>query len=1062
MAVITIATSLLVASKAEAQDLTTGAIRGRIVGADGSAVSAAQVTATNAATGLTRRAITTDAGSYSLVLLPPGVYTVRVQRLGFTAATLDNARVRLNETTAVDVTLQPAAQQLTDVTVTAERELQVDTRQAGVAEYVSEQEIQSLPTLGRDFTDFIALSGLVSPQPEVSTGGTVAIGGGRTSGVNVQIDGVDANFNFFGESRGGARIPFTFSLESIKEFQVITNGYDVEFGNYSSGIVNVVTKGGTNDFRANGQVFFRSEALTGREFQQTLNVGGRDTLVGGAKPRDFSVQQFAANVAGPLSRDRVHYLLSYDGQRRVDPFEAATTAGTGIPQNLIDSMATILETVYGQVGARSDFGRFDKTDHVDVFFGRLDWTVNEQHRSSFRANYANYRSENDGLQFGGNRAKSFGSTFRDKNLSLVGEVTSILAPSTFNVFRIQYADERRPRVSNNFLPLVNVTAVSRNPTRGLQWGGSGITYRNALREEKLQLINTLTHTRGNHAFKVGTNNVFSEIFNRFWLFGAGEFRFENLDSLRLRRPTSYDRRVPETGPRAPETTFDTREFSVYAQDEWQVTRRTLVTLGLRYDISRFGDDFLSVRAIDTLPGIGDFRSGNSPEDDNNVSPRLSLAYDVLGDGEQVVRAGVGYFYGRVPGVLGSNVGTGSIPYLRVFCTGTNTPVPAYETWSESGEDNPAQCRNPTASTLGREYSFFANEFEYPETLKANLGYEGRLLADTRLGVDVVLGRTTKQFTTRDLALRAAPVTTLASEGGRPVYAAGFSPRTGATVAQRSRYAGIDRIYVFDNQGQAEELVVSLRLDQRVGPALLRGSYTYNSAKDNSSFTCCTSFESLFFRGDATAGYLNDKGGRDGSNWGNSFYVRPHTLVVSGLVELPYGFHLSGILRSMSGTYFTPSVFGDLNGDGNTSNDRPFIGAGSGPDTLAFENATEQAQYREVLNANECLREAEGRLIERNTCPNPGFTQLDLSVRKSFRFGGVRNVELVADLFNVLNGLNKDWGRFRRVGQTQLLEVVRFDAATQRYVYRTNERFGEKTFIGPSRQFQVQLGAKVGL
>lgn len=1057
-------TYLFAAPMSSAQNLTTGSIRGRVIGSDGAPVASAQVTATNVETGLARSSTAGDGGGYAIVLLPPGVYTVRAQRLGYAPLTFNNVRVRLNESTSLDVILQPAAAQLTDVTVTAERELQVDTRQTGVAEYVSEREIQSLPTLGRDFSDFIALSGLVSPQPEVSTGGTVAIGGGRTSGVNVQIDGADANFNFFGESRGGARIPFTFSLESIKEFQVITNGYDVEFGNYSSGVVNVVTKGGTNDFRANAQAFFRSEALTAREFRQTLNVGGRDTMVGGAKPRDFSVQQIAANVSGPIMRDRMHYLLSYDGQRRTDPFEAATTSGTGIPQNLIDSMATILETVYGQRGARGDFGRFDKTDNVDVFFGRADWTLSERHRTSVRVNYANYRSENDGLQFGGNRAKSFGSTFRDKNLSLVAEVTSILAPSTFNVFRVQYADEKRPRVSNNFLPLINVANVVTSPSRSLQWGGSGITYRNNLREQKVQLVNTLTHTRGNHTFKLGTNNILSEIFNQFWLFGAGEYRFENLDSLRLRRPTNYDRRVPESGPRAPETTFDMRELSVYVQDEWQMTPRLLVTAGLRYDIARYGDDFITVRAIDTLPGIGAFRSGNSPEDDNNISPRLSLAYDVSGDGEQVIRTGVGYFFGRVPGVLGSNVGTGSIPYLRVFCTGSNVPVPAYESWGPSGDDNPARCTTATASTLGKEYSFFDSDFEYPETFKANLGYEGRVLSDTRVGVDLLYGRTTRNFTTRDLALRTSPVTTLASEDGRPVYAtAGFNPRNGATVAQRSRYAGIDRIYVFDNQGKADEFAVALRVDQRVGRALVRASYTYNQAKDNSSFTCCTSFESLFFRGDATAGDLNTRGDRDGPNWGNSAYVRPHTVVFSGLVELPYGFQVSGILRSMSGVSFTPTVFGDLNGDGNTSNDRPFIGTapGAGPDTLFFENATEQGQYRQLLTANECLRESQGTIIERNTCPNPWFTQLDMSIRKSFRVGGVRDIEIVADFFNVLNGLNRDWGRFRRVGQTQMLEVVRFDALTQRYVYRANERFGEKTFIGPSRQFQIQLGAKVG-
>lgn len=1052
---------------AGAQNATTGAIRGRVTTTEGAAAAAAQVTATNVATGFIRGAMAGDDGRYQLLMLPPGTYTVRAQRIGMRPAVADSIRVRLNEATTLDLRLQSSAVTLEEVAVTGARELQVDTKQTGVAEFVGEREIENLPTLGRDFTDFIALSGLVSPQPEVSTGGSFAIGGGRTSGVNVQIDGADANLGFFGESRGGARIPFTFSLQSIREFQVITNGYDVEFGNYSSGIVNVVTQGGTNEFHGSVQGTLRSNALANRDFEQTVprysSAGVESTTVtlGGRRPREYDVRQYSLNFSGPILRDKVHYLFSYDGQRRTDPFDAISPEGTGVPQTTIDEFTNILETVYGQSGARGEVGYFDKTDNVDVLFGRLDWTASPNHRLSLRANYADYAAENDGLQFGGNRARTFGSVFADQNLSVVGEVNSVLGAQTFNVFRIQFAEEKRPRTSNNFLPLASVTV---SPGERLEYGGSGITYRNRLRESKVQLVDNLTINRGNHTFKVGTNNLFTEIYNLFWLFGAGQFNFNSLADFRNRRPSSYTRNIPEAGPRAPETTFRVFEFSAYGQDEWQVTDKLVGTLGIRWDMSRYPTEFASVQRVDTLPNIG-LKTGHSPEDLGNFSPRASLAYDLFGDQRHVVRTGVGYFFGRVPAVLGSNVGTGSNPYLSLNCQGFDAlgvpiaPDPAYESFDPSGDENPSQCRSGGSLTGDREYTFFGESFEYPQTFKASLGYEGRVGTNTRFGVDLLFGRSSSQFTTRDLALRTTPGRFATGEGNRPIYVAGpastWSVTSGANVAARSRYTGISRIFVHESEGVGDEFAATFRADQRFSWATLRASYTYNWAKDNSSVVCCTAFENLFQ--DLTSGPLNDRGGRGGSEWGNSRFVRPHTIVVSGESELPFGINISGILRSNSGTFYTPTVFGDLNADGNRTNDRPFIGR---PEDMLFDRPVDRVAYERILGEHECLSDAVGGIIERNSCPNPWITQLDMSLKKSFGLGGSREIEVIADFFNVLNAINSEWGRWRRVGAQELLSARSFDATTGRFRYQVNQNFGQDTFIGPVRQFQTQLGARL--
>ena len=1043
---------------AAAQSSTTGMIRGRTASSDGAAVSSVQIIARNLETGLERGALSSSDGSFLLRLLPPGQYLVEAQSVGY-ATTAQETGVRLGETTSVELLLSVQAVALEGIDVTVDRALQVDTRQSGVAESVSQDEISKLPTLGRDFTDFIALSGLVSPQPTVSTGGTVAIGGGRTSGVNVQIDGADANYNFFGESRGGARVPFTFSLESVREFQVIANGFDVEHGNYSSGIVNVVTRGGTNDFRGSVHGFYRGDALTADEFAHRTTLAGRDTLIGGARPDAFQVQQFGATVSGPIIRDRLHFLASYDGQRRKDPFETATSEGTGITPDSIARFIDVLEGVYGQQGAANEFGRFERTDDVDVLFGRLDWAISDDHRAVLRGNYADYRSENDAIQFGGTRARTYGSTFIDQNLSLVGELNSTLGDRTSNVLRLQYATETRPRLGNNYMPIARVTV---DGTRTLEYGGNPNTFRNDPRETKLQVINNLTHQIGRHTIKLGTSNLYTHTRNEFWVNGPGEYVFDSLSAFEEARPTSFFRLVPGSGAtETPSTKFGVLEASIYGQTEWQTTDRLLLTLGLRYDLTRYTDAFDEVPSIDALPGLPtDFRTGLAPRDFNNVSPRIALAYDIDGAGRHVVRSGVGRFIGRIPGVIASNVGMGADPWLAVFCFGATAPVPDYERWTREAPDGstlPTRCEGGADPTGAGQYNFWASDFEYPETWKANIGYEGRVLPGTRLGVDLLYGRTDKNFNAIDLAMHPDPFFHLASEGGRPVFvpAESYNPASNAPATARSRYANqsVDRIFVNTSDNVADEVAATLRVDQRVGSARLRGSYTYNWAKDNSSAVCC----GRMLTDDMIAGDLNDRGGRGGPEWANSAFVRPHTFVLSGEMELPLEIGLSGIFRAYSGSYYTPTVQGDLNGDGNNNN-RPFIGA---PEQMAFERPEDQAAYEQLLSSHACLGDAVGTIIGRNSCRNPAIQELDLSVRRTFSPGD-QEVELVVDLFNVLNFVNSDWGQLRQVaGVNRRLLVARgYDAEQEKIVYRVNDGFGEETFIGPTRQFQAQLGLRV--
>ncbi len=1070
---------------------TTGAIRGLVTGTDAAPVVGAVVTATNEATGLVRNASVNDDGTYVIRLLPSGTYRVSVRRIGSQPQERTGIRVSVGSTSTVNFSLADAATTLGVVSITGAP--RIDVADGGVKQNVSQEEIQNLPTLGRDFTDFINLSGLVSPTPEATTGGQFSIAGARPSQTNVQLDGVDANNTFFGENRGGSRIPFNFSIESVKEFQIITNGFDVEYGNYAGGIINIISKGGTNTFRATGYGNYRGEALTAENFN-------------GTPVRNFQVQQFAVQAEGPIIRDKLFWLVSVDGQRRREPFvpngpgnllnratdlEGRAAQFPDSAANLLaqaqrarttaDSLGrffSILENQYGVTGAEGAYDEFATRNDVITAFARLDWNINDRHRLSLRNNWSDYDNGNE--TFGGTfiGGLSQAEAFSNRTNSLVGELTSALGNRVSNVFRFQYSTEDRPRVGNNLKPQLRVNNVSTG--EAFAWGGNSIAFRNRLIENKVQLVNNTTIDLGAHTLKFGTNNIFAHYENDFWNQGSGFYTFDNLEALENFKPLQYTRNVRSDG-QPPRAVFDVQEYSVYAQDQWRVTPRLLASLGVRYDYSRFGD--APGRVVDAERAFG-IETGVAPIDKNNVSPRVSLAWDRNGDASVVYRAGVGLFYGRLPAVLGSNVGITDVPLQNLVCNGSaaegddNAPPPVqnYRDWAASGDDNPFNCAGAAGIGGIPEFSFWTRGFEIPETYRANLGFERQLGDRTRFSADYLYALTSKLYTVRNTNLRA-PLFALANEGGRQVYVPvdRFAPNA---PAGNDRLINTDFGNIFRNfyDGRAVSHAATFNMDHRLGAeSSVRASYTYTTASDNSSFSCCTSFAGWNDTRIGASG-PNDIGGVGDTDkgWGPSEFVRNHTVIVSGFTTLPFGFRLSGIWRLQSGTPWGPEQGGDLNGDGLSFNDRPFIFA---PEVFpvniptSITGAAEQAAYvaaqrdiyRGYLDANECISEHIGSIIPRNTCRQPWFNRLDLSLRNRIPTRSGQYAELTLDFFNVLNGLNKNWGRYESVSTSRrnLMVPVSYDANNETIRYNLTDFFGDRRPLGANLllQFSMQVGVR---
>jgi hypothetical protein len=1045
-----------------AQGTTTGNIVGEVRNDTGEPVAGVHLTAVNTETGFERSSITTESGRFIVRLLPPGTYLIRAQMIGYRTVEQEGVRVTVGQTSTANITLDPQAVEVEGISVIGTRE-PINVRQGGVSQNVSLEEIESLPALGRDFTDFITLSGLVAPNPETTTGGQFSIGGSRPSQTNLQIDGVDANNSFFGENRGGSRIPFAFSLESIREFQVVTNGFDVEYGNYAGGIVNVVTRGGKNSFEGVAYANVRHDALTASDFR-------------GEPPQDYSVMQYAGRLSGPILRDRLHYLVSVDGQRRREPQQSISPSYYLDRENPDVERAQALERFYSILGEQYGIGnpaasydRFQTTNDVLTLFSRLDWTINNRHRLTGRYNVSNFENDNEraSFRFGNTNAERFTGTSH----SVVGELNSVLGPNTFNVARLQFAFEDRPRSGHELRPALRVQIGGGEE---VGYGGAGLAFRNLMEERKLQLINNFTHAVGSHTFKVGGNAIYTGILNQFIRAGSGEYRFSSLDDFEAFRPASYSR-VMRIDGEVPRAEFDVFEFGLYAQDEWQVTNRLTATLGLRWDTQEFMDEPSPVLDVERAFGPN-LTTGVAPTDRNNISPRLSVAYDLAGDGNAVLRGGVGYFYGRIPYVLGGNVHQTELPVVELNCTGNLAesephapPVPSgYSGWSGSGDDNPFSCLGAGGANPVPEYAFWNEDFEYPETFKANVGYE-RMLGDwTRMSLDLIYTHSTKLYTVRNINLRD-PQFTLEGEGGRRVFQPQevYDPTSNAGTAHL-RNTDFSNIFVTYNDGRAQAGSATFEIVRQFGDdSSVRGSYTYNRAFDNSSFSCCTAY----------AGWTSPSVGIYGPNeigsigdtdraWGASGYTRNHTFVVSGSAALPLGVQANVFFRANSGNPWNAEQNGDLNGDGIRYNDRLFVFS---PENLPLsaEDPAEAAQqrdlYRQHLSDYECVGDYVGQILPRNTCRTPWFNRLDLRLTRAFPTLQGQRAELQLDLFNVLNGLNSDWGRYMYVPgpNRNLLFPTGYDADRNEIVYEVSESFGQTDMLGFDLmlQFQAQVGLR---
>ena len=668
-----------------AQATATAELRGRVTDPNGAVITGATVTATDAARG-TVRTVTTDAdGNYVILSLPPSNYTVKVEAAGFASKTVTNVLLAVGQNLALDVDLAIGGVGAVVDVAAGEQQL-VDTERTQQSTLISARQLNNLPINRRNFLDFALLTPGVSDADNIndSTDFRVAqtpqsglsFGGNNGRGNSINVDGATAD-----TASGGARN--VVSQEAVQEFQVDRNSYNAEFGGASGGIVNIVSKTGTNDFRGSIFGYFRDKRFDARNAFD-FNPDGKSP---------YNRQQFGGSVGGPIVKNKTFFFFSAEGLRQNqtsfvtlnDSLARGLVITPATPttsqQEFLNYLFTKPEFVPLATGLRATLtvptprtanlyastdGQFPAKETSALVSGRIDHTFSESDSGFVRINYADFDGENQAT--GALNAVSRGRRIESPSFGILLSESHIFNPKTINEFRAQFSYYRLIVTPNDPIgPEINILGFG-NFGRDIFLPADSIT-------RQADFSDTISFVRGAHTIKTGVVFQYARISTNSETYLPGTFRFGSLPfgiffpdpdpiapgnqhpviqqiladigsgtitpeygnlllntlaNSSINSLQAYNANLPQVyqqGFGLPAFASSSTRFSAFGQDTWKVRPNVTLNFGLRYFIQKEADPV--------------------PLDKNNFQPRVGFSWDIFNNGKTVLRAGAGIFTGQI-------------------------------------------------------------------------------------------------------------------------------------------------------------------------------------------------------------------------------------------------------------------------------------------------------------------------------------------------------------------------------------------------------------------------------
>ena len=1010
--------------------VTTSALGGRVVDANGEPVIGAAVVATHEPSGTVYGVVTNNDGRYAINgMRAGGPYKVEISCLGYQTLAYTDVTLQLAETSALNGQLAEDSQMLGEAKVIAASASKFAAEKMGSATNISSEQIVSIPTVNRDITDVTRLS------PYGGNGMSFAGQDGRTA--NFTVDGANFNNNFgLSENLPGGGSPI--SIDAIEEMQVVISPYDVRQTNFIGGGVNAITKSGTNTFKGSAYVYHRNENMRGNM------AAGKE--VSGARDKDRNTT-YGFTHGGPIIKNKLFFFVnaeysqiptvvnrwrgSADGNANPDAYISRTTLED------LEKVSNFVKEKYGyDTGSWTDYPATESNTKV---LARIDWNINDANKLAVRYNYTLNRAWNStngssmdgGVRSGFSRFSQYGMAYANSLYSMDNIVSSFsvdlnsrINDNLSNQFLATYSKLNDIRGTNSEdMPFVDIRKDDGSaPLPYIALGYELFTWNNGVHNNNINIKDDLTYYAGNHKITGGVSYEYQMADNSYMRNGTGYYRYNSLeDFLSGAAPEVVCLTYGYDGEANPAARVRFHKAGVYAQDEWNATDTFKLTYGLRLDGLFFDNqDLMRNQAIYDLEYVVDGKkrhidTGKWPSAAVTVSPRIGFSWDIFGDNSLKFRGGTGLFSGRLPLVFFTNMPTnsGMVQYqAKLNATGANggaeTDMSVFKGGLLKREELLAKLIelgypntiSPEDGTLPSEISAVDPKFKMPQVWKTSVALDYNIPTSFPFSIsgEVIYNKTINGVVLRDWSVRG--VDGFARFNGvdnRPI----FQDFKQTYVDAKGKNKNMPAAYVLENTNKGYGYSATLTMNMRPIEGLaLMAAYTHTASKELTGMPGSNASSVLNYMG--TIYGPNDPGLH------NSEYVTPDRLIASATYSDRANNHFSLIYEAWRGGYnYSYMTSNDMNGDGYNY-DLIYIPTDKqvADKEFRFVSDKDAQRFMDYVHADKYLSKNQGKYAEAYSVYSPWVHRVDFKVKA----GQSMNIlQLSVDIKNILNIFNSNWG-----------------------------------------------------
>jgi hypothetical protein len=1001
---------------------TTSSIRVVVSDPSGSAAGGVSISITHVPTARSHIGTSNSDGVVTARgLAVGGPYEVAVVGSGqYAPDVVQGIYLDLDRTEVIDLTVRPVIEEVTVVAQAMSEEVTV-----GIGRSFNRAKLDATPSISRDFVSALATDPKIMVDNSVARGPAVSISGANFRFNNLTIDGVAQNDNFGLSKNASATQRTPISIDAIEALTVNVAPYDVTYGSFIGGNINIVTKSGTNEFEGSVFAFKTDDGLAGNQSQ--------DRDLGIAK---FDEETYGFTLGGPIIKDKLFFFVNYEKFETTLPSNSQTLDSiAGVTQDDVTRVINIFKNEYG-----FDPGTFDATDvdEDEKFMVKLDWDISDEHRAvaSFQ------RAEGDVL-------------FDDFPDLAVLQTNRYNINEKLDAFSMQFFSNWTDNLSTEFKygsKKVENRQVSIDSTTpdffiltpafgAITAGGDRFRHNNQLDNESDQLRFKADFMAGDHTITAGFEREAKQTVNTFVPFTRGQYLFfgddtrSGIDMLEDRDISLllYGNATGDGVVADAVGAFELVTNSFFVQDEWVASDELTLKFGFRYDEHSNSDE---------IPLNEAFKERNLFDNTFNLDgnslfmPRFG--FDWAASDRLTVRGGAGLFGGGEPLIMLSNSYQGNGITRNIVCgacvgaafglldeLGAALPDPdiAFELLQEFNDVNPdsdVETISPNFDTLSTwKYSLGVDYLA--DFSKIGLGDDWNLTAD------LVLSEVKNGFNVR--------------EGRREV--------TGTAPDGRNIYsytAGGD--YILENTNQGESTVFSINLakswDTSAGLFDFTLGYTRTNAKEIRSYNRFITYESFAF--DATSDFNNMELSTSKYevpdrvtatfDWSDTLFGDNTTrasLVYIGRSGRNYSYTFGS---NPDGGTFGGTFLADYGSEGDNPGSHLFYVPTGTNDPIVTGDADFLSDLNAFIDSESCLNRKRGEIVARNSCSTDFISILSLRLVQEISFGGDSDLELILDIENLGNLINNSLGRvdsYSAPSNVALANVAISDDGSQ-YIY----------------------------